>query len=94
MTNTDAARVIGEVIECIDSMGKVRAFLSEEDVQALKHAAKVLSGEVALQVWMYSETDGDAGEYAIRLFSTKEKAEAWKKKQHSAYGHIQQAVVS
>lgn len=88
MTNADAARVIGEVIECIDSMGKVRAFLSEEDIEALKHAAKVLSGDITPLLWMYYETDGDAGYYAVKLFMTKDKAERWKKHKHSAYGRI------
>lgn len=42
MTNAQAARVIGELIELIDPQGKVRAFLSEEDIEALRHAIAVL----------------------------------------------------
>lgn len=39
-------------------------------------------------VWMYYETDGDAGYYRITLFSTNAKAIAYQKLLNNAYGHI------
>lgn len=41
-----------------------------------------------MSVWMYSETDGDSGDYAIKLFSTKAKAEAYAKQLNNAYRRI------
>lgn len=37
---------------------------------------------------MYYETDGDSGYYAIRLFSTKWKAEKYRDKLDDAYGRV------
>lgn len=42
---------------------------------------------------MYYHTDGDSGYYAIKLFSSLEKALAWKKKDNSAYGGIDEIEV-
>ena len=39
-------------------------------------------------VWVYYETDGDSGWYRVKVFSTMEKAEAYKRKRDSAYGHV------
>ncbi len=39
-------------------------------------------------IYVYYETDGDSGAYGIKLFSTKEKAEEYKKKKNDAYGRI------
>lgn len=44
--------------------------------------------ELAMTVWMYYETDGDSGYYRIRLFSTQEKAEDWRRKRNDAYGRV------
>jgi hypothetical protein len=46
-----------------------------------------------MTIWMYFETDGDAGYYGIRLFSTKEKAEAYRRKKHDAYGGVEEITV-
>lgn len=46
-----------------------------------------------MKVWMYFHTDGDSGYYAIQLFSTKAKAEAWKRKDNDAYGGIQEKII-
>lgn len=45
-------------------------------------------------VWMYYQTDGDSGFYAIKLFSTKQKADDFYKKNGSAYGAISEIVVN
>jgi hypothetical protein len=48
------------------------------------------------KVWMYFETDGDAGYYIIRLFTTQEKAEAYKQSRpevERAYGKVQEVLV-
>ncbi len=37
-------------------------------------------------MWIYCETDGDAGYYNVRLFSSKELAEAYKTKKSDPYG--------
>jgi len=44
-------------------------------------------------VFMYHETDGDAGSYEITLFSTKAKAEAYQIEKHSAYGQVDEIKV-
>lgn len=41
-----------------------------------------------MKVWMYYETDGDAGYYAIKLFFTKTAAEKYKREKNDAYGHV------
>ena len=44
-------------------------------------------------VWMYFETDIDIGRYCIRLFSTKAKAEAHKRKNNNGYGWVSEIKV-
>lgn len=39
-------------------------------------------------MWIYYETDGDAGAYNIKLFSTQDLAQQYKDKKHDAYGKI------
>lgn len=46
-----------------------------------------------MKVWMYYETDGDAGYYGIMLFSTKEKAQAYYDKHNKGYGIITEIEV-
>jgi hypothetical protein len=52
-----------------------------------------------MQVWMYYETDGDSGYYAIRLFSSRKAAERYRKQLEqdtpveAAYGHIKPVEV-
>lgn len=46
------------------------------------------------KVWMYYETDGDAGYYHIRLFSSKTRADAYKKQVSSAYGEVDEIAVN
>lgn len=47
----------------------------------------------AYSVWMYYETDGDAGAYDITLFSTKAKAEAYQIQKNDAYGRVDEIKV-
>ena len=47
-----------------------------------------------MTLWMYYETDGDSGYYAIKLFRTQSEAEKWKARQKSAYGRTKQAIVN
>jgi hypothetical protein len=42
-----------------------------------------------MTIWVYYETDGDAGWYAVNLFQTKQSAENWKKRENSAYGNVE-----
>jgi hypothetical protein len=44
--------------------------------------------KINLKVWMYYQSDGDSGYYNIKLFYTKEQAEAYKSKTRNAYGQI------
>lgn len=45
-------------------------------------------------VWMYYETDGDAGYYRIALFSTKEKAAVYQKRHGTnGYSHVDRILV-
>ena len=46
-----------------------------------------------MTIWMYSETDGDAGHYGIKLFLVKERAEEYKKNVASAYGELHEMEV-
>jgi hypothetical protein len=46
-----------------------------------------------MTIYAYYETDGDAGWYAVTLFSTKKKAEVYKKAMDSAYGNIDELIV-
>ncbi len=46
-----------------------------------------------MKIYICCHTDGDAGWYRIRLFSTKEKAEALKKRDGSAYFEIHEEEV-
>jgi len=39
-------------------------------------------------LFMYYETDGDSGYYGIKLFSTMDKALAYKKFKNNAYGRV------
>jgi hypothetical protein len=48
---------------------------------------------MARKVWMYSETDGDAGLYNIRLFTSKKLAEKYQAAVKSAYGEIDKITV-
>lgn len=47
-----------------------------------------------MTVWMYYETDGDAGYYRIKLFKTEQLAEQYKKRKHDAYGGIKRIEVA
>jgi hypothetical protein len=42
----------------------------------------------ALTVWMYYETDGDSGYYGIKLFATKQKADAYATQKGDAYRNV------
>jgi hypothetical protein len=44
-------------------------------------------------VWVYYETDGDAGWYGVKLFPNKIDAERYKKLEDSAYGKIEEMRV-
>jgi len=51
---------------------------------------------VTQKVWMYLETDGDSGYYAVRLFTTKAKAEAYKASRtdsERAYAQIKEVTL-
>jgi ssDNA-binding Zn-finger/Zn-ribbon topoisomerase 1 len=45
------------------------------------------------KVYMYYETDGDAGYYAIKLFNSHEVAEAYKRQKNNAYGDISEMII-
>jgi|GraSoiStandDraft_4_1057263.scaffolds.fasta_scaffold00110_55 hypothetical protein len=47
-----------------------------------------------MTVWMYFHTDGDSGYYAIKLFTTRAKAEAWSKANPDAYARITEIKVN
>jgi hypothetical protein len=44
-------------------------------------------------VWMYYETDGDAGAYRITLFTSEAEAEKFKAAVGSAYGVVGRATL-
>ena len=44
-------------------------------------------------MWIYYETDGDAGWYSVRLFKHEAKAREYKEKLHDAYGHVEEITV-
>jgi len=41
-----------------------------------------------MDLWIYYETDGDAGWYGVKLFRSKAIAEAYLVQKSSAYGHL------
>lgn len=45
-------------------------------------------GNQKATLWMYYETDGDAGYYGVTLFDNEEAAKAYKKAKHSGYGNV------
>ena len=47
-----------------------------------------MSTNFITMVYMYSETDGDSGDYNIVLFSEKKDAETYKRLCGSAYGQV------
>lgn len=46
-----------------------------------------------MTVWVYYETDGDAGWYDIKLFQRRVDAESYKKLENSAYGKVEELPV-
>lgn len=46
-----------------------------------------------MKVWMFYRTDGDSGYYAIKLFTTKQKAEAYLASRQDGYSRIEEMVV-
>ncbi len=41
-----------------------------------------------MKLWIYYETDGNSGWHWVKLFSSKEKAETYKKQKSDDYGHV------
>lgn len=90
-------RVAADAMNGVDGALMGASAVHPTDVYA---AYKLLKSFVAAleapppPLWVYYRTDGDSGWYNVCLFTSEDKAWAYHRDQHSAYGQVEKIIVS